>query len=82
MVRRPRSPAWSTCPLAENTLPGHVFWPDDIGLLDAERVDAGRLLGSAQVTDTYLLALACAHGGQLASFDRRLVKDAVRGGCI
>jgi hypothetical protein len=34
----------------------------------------------AQVTDSYLLALVCAHGGQLACFDRRLVKDAVRGG--
>ena len=61
-------------------LPGHVFWPDDISLLDTGRVDATRLLNSAQVTDSYLLALACAHGGQLASFDRRLVKDAVRGG--
>ena len=62
------------------TLPGHAFWPDDISLLDAERVDATRLLSSSQVTDSYLLALACAHSGQLASFDRRLVVDAVRGG--
>ena len=61
-------------------LPGHVFWPDDISLLDADRIDATRLLSSTQVTDSYLLALACAHSGQLASFDRRLVKDAVRGG--
>ena len=62
------------------SLPGHAFWPDDISLLDTERVDAARLLSSGQVTDSYLLALACAHGGQLASFDRRLVVDAVRGG--
>ena len=62
------------------TLPGHAFWPDDISLLDTERVDAARLLSSGQVTDSYLLALACAHRGQLASFDRRLVVDAVRGG--
>jgi len=61
-------------------LPGHVFWSDDISLLDAEKFDLARLLGSAQVTDSYLLALACAHGGQLATFDRRLVVDAVRGG--
>ena len=61
-------------------LPGHVFWPDDISLLDAERIDATRLLSSGQVTDSYLLALACAHDGQLASFDRRLVMSAVRGG--
>ena len=62
------------------TLPGHVFWPDDISLLDTAEVDASRLLSAAQVTDSYLLALAGAHQGQLASFDRRLVTSAVRGG--
>ncbi len=61
-------------------LPGHVFWPDDVSLLDGKRIDAKRLLNSSQVTDSYLLALACAHGGQLATFDRRLVTNAVRGG--
>lgn len=61
-------------------LPGHVFWPDDISLLDTKELDATRILSSAQVTDSYLLALACAHGGKLATFDRRLVTDAVRGG--
>ncbi len=61
-------------------LPGHVFWPDDISLLDTKKLDAARILSSAQVTDSYLLALACAHGGKLATFDRRLVVDAVRGG--
>ena len=61
-------------------LPGHVFWPDDISLLDGKRVDGRRLLSPGQVTDSDLLALACAHSGQLASFDRRLVVDAVRGG--
>jgi len=58
-------------------LPGHAFWPDDLSLLDGHRIDATRLLSAAQVTDSYLLALARAHGGQLASFDRRLVTDAV-----
>jgi toxin-antitoxin system PIN domain toxin len=61
-------------------LPGHVFWPDDISLVDSTRVDAGRLLSSGQLTDSYLLALAHAHQGQLATFDRRLVTDAVHGG--
>lgn len=61
-------------------LPGHVFWPDDISLMDPARIDAGRLLSSGQLTDTYLLALAQAHRGQLATFDRRLVADAVHGG--
>ena len=83
-ARYPNSPGTpaAVAPLLATlrALPGHVFWPDDISLLDADRIDPARLLSPAQVTDSYLLALACAHGGQLASFDRRLVKDAVRGG--
>lgn len=61
-------------------LPGHVFWPDDISLADSEHVDAGQILTSGQVTDSYLLALAVAHGGRLATFDRRLSVRAVKGG--
>jgi toxin-antitoxin system PIN domain toxin len=60
--------------------PGHLFWPDDISILDPNRFDLGRLLNSGQVTGSYLLALAVVHGGQLATFDRRLITDAVRGG--
>ncbi|WP_118185486.1 TA system VapC family ribonuclease toxin [Paraburkholderia phosphatilytica] len=60
--------------------PGHVFWPDDLSLVDPAHVDASRILSAAQVTDTYLLALARAHGGRLATFDRRLVTEAVRDG--
>ncbi len=62
------------------TLPGHVFWPDDISLVGDPRINPARILSSGQVTDTYLLALAAIHGGQLASFDRRLSIDAVAGG--
>jgi uncharacterized protein len=58
-------------------LPEHEFWPDDVTLLDGHRVDGTRLLDPAQVTDTYRLALAAAHGGQLATFDRSLIADAV-----
>lgn len=58
-------------------LGGHEFWPDDATLFDPARVDITRLLDSAQITDSYLLALARAHGGQLATFDRRVVTDAV-----
>jgi hypothetical protein len=60
-------------------LDGHEFWPDDVSLL-GQLVDTTRLLDSAQVTDTYLLALACAREGKLATFDRHLVTDAVRDG--
>jgi uncharacterized protein len=60
--------------------PGHVFWPDDISLLDSAKIDSSRLLTTAQVTDSYLLALAQAHGGKLATLDRRLIVDAAVGG--
>jgi hypothetical protein len=58
--------------------PGHEFWADDVSLLDAQRVDASPILATNQVTDTYLLALA--YRGTLATFDRRLVVDAVPDG--
>jgi predicted nucleic acid-binding protein len=61
-------------------LDGHEFWAEDISLFDSALVDPTRLLDSAQITDSYLLALASAHDGQLATFDRRLVADAVRNG--
>jgi uncharacterized protein len=61
-------------------LTGHVFWADDISLMDSKLIDATRLLSSSQITDSYLLALAHSHKGQLATFDSRLVTDAVRNG--
>lgn len=61
-------------------LPGHVFWPDDISLVGSPHVDAEQILTSGQVTDSYLLALAVAHRGYLATFDRRLSTKAVTGG--
>lgn len=61
-------------------LPGHMFWPDDISLLDCPEVEISRLLHSSQASNTYLLALASTHGGRLATFDRRLVVSAVRDG--
>jgi toxin-antitoxin system PIN domain toxin len=58
-------------------LPGHAFWPDDISLLDREHVSAARILDSAHVTDSYLLALAHAHRGQLATFDQSIPTQSV-----
>jgi toxin-antitoxin system PIN domain toxin len=79
--RSPGSPAVVAALLSSFLrLPGHAFWPDDISLLDDEHVDAGRLLDSSHVTDSYLLALARAHKGQLATFDQRMpVEAAVEG---
>ena len=61
-------------------LPGHVFWNDDLSLIESDLVDADQIATPAQVTDTYLLALAVAKNGQLATFDRRLSTSAVRRG--
>jgi toxin-antitoxin system PIN domain toxin len=57
----------------------HVFWPDEVSLLDEARVDFSRLHGHRQVTDAYLLALAVRRGGVIASFDTALPVTAVRG---
>lgn len=62
------------------SLGGHQFWRDDISLFDAQLIDPSRLLESSQVTDSYLLALAVAHCGELATFNRLLVADAVVNG--
>lgn len=77
----PGSPAQVAAIVTQlRALPGHRFWPDNISMVDADHVDATQVLTSKQVTDTYLLALAVAHGGRLATFDRRLATRAVRGG--
>lgn len=59
--------------------PGHVFWPDDVNLLEAGAFDWSRVLGHRQITDAYLLALAVRHGGRLVTFDRRISVGAVPG---
>ena len=87
IVGHPRYPNSSGSPAAVvpllarlRALPGHVFWTDDLSLIDSELIDAARIATSAQVTDTYLLALAAANDGQLATLDRRLSPTAIRGG--
>lgn len=61
-------------------LPGHSFWLDDISLVDLPYVDPTQIMTPAQVTDTYLLALAKARNGKLATLDRRLSVAAVKDG--
>lgn len=55
----------------------HEFWADDISLVEAEHIEWSRVLGSRQVTDVYLLALAVQHGGRLVTLDRRIPLAAV-----
>ena len=78
--RRPEAPRPSHLLTGLCALPGHAFWPDAISLRTHAATDPARLLVSGQVTDSYLLALAQSRGGYLASFDHRLVTDAVADG--
>lgn len=66
--------------LAIRALPGHRFWPDSISAVDDAYLDPARLSNHARVTDGYLLALARANGGRLATMDQRLATEAVAGG--
>lgn len=61
-------------------LPGHVFWTDALSLVASPLIDIARVMTPGQVTDVYLLGLAVAKGGKLATFDRRLATRAVKGG--
>lgn len=56
----------------------HQFIADDLSILDSMVFDHEQMRTSRQITDTYLLALAAHHDAVLATFDRRIVTDAVR----
>ena len=57
----------------------HAFWPDAVSMLDAGRVAWNAVLGSRQVTDVYLLALAAQRDGRLVTLDRAVPLKAVPG---
>ncbi|OHC67120.1 MAG: DNA-binding protein [Rhodocyclales bacterium GWA2_65_20] len=66
--------------LAEATATAHhAFWPDAVSLLDAGRIAWNAVLGSRQVTDVYLLALAVEQRGRLVTLDRAVPLTAVPG---
>jgi toxin-antitoxin system PIN domain toxin len=62
------------------SLSGHVFWHDSMSLLASDLANIDQVRTPGQLTDTYLLALAAANEGQLATLDRRLSPKAVRHG--
>ena len=61
-------------------LPGHRFWPDDISIADPEFFVPELLSSHSRVTDGYLLALARAKRGRLATMDQKLAAEVVPGG--
>ncbi len=73
-IRRVRDRLQEACSALD-----HEFWPDDVSLRDEGRVDFDRVHGHQQISDVYLLALAVAHHGCLATFDRAIPLSVVRG---
>ena len=58
---------------------GHVFWPDEVSLREPHVLRECAAVPHSALTDVYLLALATARGGRLATFDRRIPLGAVAG---
>ncbi len=57
----------------------HHFWPATVSLCDDELFVKGGAWGHARVTDLYLLGLARKMNGALATFDRTVPRDAIKG---
>jgi toxin-antitoxin system PIN domain toxin len=57
----------------------HHTWTDDVSLTDASLFAPQFIRGHGQITDVYLLGLAKRNGGYLATFDRSIPVEAVRG---
>lgn len=55
----------------------HHFWPDSLSLGEGGVIEPAHVRGHAQLTDVYLLALAVANDGCLATFDRGISIQAV-----
>ena len=56
----------------------HLFWPNDISLLDDDLFNVPNIRGYKQVTDVYLLGLAVKHGGRFVTFDGGVPLAAVK----
>ena len=57
----------------------HHSWTDAVSLTDDTLFASQFIRGHAHVTDVYLLGLAQRMGGCLATFDRSIPREAVRG---
>ena len=57
----------------------HVFWPSSLSFRADGLVNWSRVLGHNQITDVYLLAMAVAREGCLATLDHRVALSAVIG---
>jgi hypothetical protein len=55
----------------------HQYWSEAPSLLSGSLVSWEYIIGSRQVTDAYLLALAVHHGGRLVTFDHGISRRVV-----
>lgn len=88
-IRLATSPAFTNPPLrAADIVPKlnalrksghHHFWPDAPSLADDRIFNPAYIRGHQQLTDVYLLGVARAAGGALATFDRTIQLGAVKG---
>ena len=53
-------------------LAGHEFWHDDIEIVHLDWLRQAPLASHRQLPDLHLVAVALAHGGRLATLDRKL----------
>ncbi|HSM22906.1 MAG TPA: VapC toxin family PIN domain ribonuclease [Rubrivivax sp.] len=60
-------------------VPAHEFWPDDVDGVASTALNWTVILGSRQLTDAYLLALAVRRGGRFVTLDRGVPLAAVEG---
>jgi len=65
--------------LVEANTATHQWWPEEVSLRDPAVFDLSALSGYKQINDTWLLGLATARQGKLATCDRRLGPAGVRG---
>ena len=80
---RPGSPSVVASAMsAIRSLPGHSSWPDGISLVESDLVDPTLLSSHGRVTDSYLLALARANKGKLATLDQKSATEVVAEGKV
>jgi hypothetical protein len=88
-LRKPRLPYWAWIHrearkfLAQmRSSQGHRFWHDDISIADLALFNLSNRVTSRQVTDIYLLGLACRQSGKFATFDQRVDAEfCAKGSC-
>jgi hypothetical protein len=57
--------------------PQHVFWEDQESLVNSPFIPRQQIRGHLQITDAYLLGLACSRSGSLATLDQGIPSLAV-----